>query len=683
MKSTYIPFAAKIRRYKHLAKQINRMLKDGSFRLLDAGEQKKLLLKLKERLKSIGHLFPQRRLRETLAGIALLLGTALGNPLEAQTFAPAEVNPFGIAPGTTYGYPAFVDIDGDGDLDMIVSSYDYDSYQPAFIFYENIGTPESSAFSADVFEVNPFGLFLSGYASTPAFADFDNDGDFDLLIGDLYNSGFLFFENTGTATAPAFAGAQTTPFGLQNLGIELPTVADLDNDGDLDVLSGSLYSTIRYFQNVGTPEAPSFAAPVVNPFGLSPNGLVTVPNLADLDGDGDLDLLYMLYGGGSQIWYAENTGTPESPAFAAPVVTPFGISANGLEVAIPVSADIDNDGDLDVFINSYYGDIMYFYENTSISVQFPPTAANSAVTALEDSPYEFGAGDFNFMDPNPGDNLQAVRIVSLPALGELKLNGAAVAASQEIDVADLSGLTFEALPDENGSPYTTFEFQVSDGTDWSVDAYLMTVNVDPVNDAPASANSEINLLSNETHTFASTDFPFSDVDGDDLAAVQIISNVDRGVLQLNGTNVTVGQEIPVAELGQLTYQPVFNEEGVPYTTFDFKVSDGVAYSDDAFTMTVNVTGPLSSHDAQLDAAVQLSPNPASDFIQLIVEAAQALGDLSVVIFDETGRTALTAGFAKQGQQFQQSLNVAEFAAGVYWIKIESGGKFKTLKFVKF
>ena len=682
MKARYVPFAARIRRYKHLAKQVNRMLKDGTFRFLSSDEQKKLLQKLRQRLKSIGHLFPQRRLREALAGIALLLGTALANPLEAQTFAPAVTSPFGIAAGSTYGYPAFTDIDGDGDLDMLVSGYDYGSYQSAFIFFENVGTPESPAFVSSNFEVNPFGLQLNGYASTPAFADFDNDGDLDLVIGDLYIGGFLFYENTGTPDAPAFAAPLSNPFGLVSTGIELPTAADLDNDGDLDLLSGSTYSTVRYFENTGTPEAPAFAAPVVNPFGLNPAGLVTIPDLADLDGDGDFDLLYTLFNTNSQIWYAENTGTPEAPAFGTPVMSPFGITANGLDVAIPISGDIDNDGDVDVFINSYYGDAIYFYENTTIDIQVPPTAANGAVTAIEDEPYLFSAGDFNFMDANASDELAAVRIVSLPAIGSLKLNGTSVLDFQEIDAADLPNLTFEALPDDNGSPYSSFGFQVSDGIDWSAGEYVMTVNVDPVNDAPTSDAAEINLLANEIHTFAATDFPFDDVDGDNLQAVQIISLVDRGALQLNGTNVTVNQEIPVSNLSQLVYQPVFNEEGTPYTSFDFKVSDGTVYGDDAFTMTVNITGPNASHDVQLDAEVVLSPNPATDFVQLKVEAAQALGDLNVAVFDETGRAVLASGFAKQGPSFQQTMDVKDFAPGVYWIKIESGGKLKTLKFVK-
>ncbi len=684
MKASYVPFAAKIRRYKHLAKQVNRMLQDGTFRLISPEEQKKLLQKLRQRLKSIGHLFPQRRLREALAGIALLLGTALANPMEAQSFAPPVTSPFGLAAGQTTGWPTFTDIDGDGDLDLFMVSYDYSTYAQNLTFFENIGTPEAPVFVGDSFENNPFGIVMPAYVTTAVFADLDNDGDSDLLLGAYYNTGFHYLENVGTATAPEFAAAQTNPFGLTASGqIQIPTLADLDNDGDLDLISGKEYGQVLYFKNNGTPEVPAFAAPVTNPFGITPPpSIFDFPVLADLDNDGDQDLLFTSYYPGTQIYFTENTGTPAAPAFSAPQAAPFGLTVAGQSFAIPAVGDIDNDGDLDVFTNDYASNTMYFQENTSVNIQFPPTATDGEVTANEDEAYFFSGDDFNFMDVNAADELAAVRIIGLPSLGDLKLNGTAVTDLQEIDAADLPNLSYEALPDDNGSPYTSFGFQVSDGTDWSVNEYVMTINVNPVNDAPTSDDAEINLLSNQTHTFAASDFPFSDVDGDNLQSVKIISLVDRGALQLNGSNVTVNQVIPVASFGQLTYQPVFNEEGVPYTSFDFKVSDGTAESGEVFTMTVNVTGPNATHDARLDAEVVISPNPAADFVQIKIQAARPLDNLHVTVFDETGRVVSAAGFAKQNQVFQQSLDVKDFVPGMYWIKIESGGKWTTLKFVK-
>lgn len=60
----------------------------------------------------------------------------------------------------------------------------------------------------------PYGLSLNGdRAARPAFADLDDDGDLDALAGSAGGT-FLYFENTGTASAPGFAAGATNPFGL-------------------------------------------------------------------------------------------------------------------------------------------------------------------------------------------------------------------------------------------------------------------------------------------------------------------------------------------------------------------------------------------------------------------------------------------------------------------------------------
>ncbi len=363
MKAIHLPFSAQLGRYKHLAKKVNRLLKKGTFQFLSLKEQRSLLIKLRVRLKRIWQLIPQTQLKGALAGVTLLLGTASG--LQGQTFAPAVISPFGIAPGSTYGYQSFADIDGDGDLDLLVSTYDSISYQSNLVFFENLGTPQNPIFTADNFQVNPYGI-ESGYLTQPLLADFDNDGDLDFISVDRYNGGFQFQENIGTATAPNYSAPQTNPFGL-TAGYDLFffTTADLDGDGDIDILGSEFYGVITFYENVGTPELPAFAAPQANPFGIVLSGLVVVPHLGDFDSDGDFDLLSMNfdYTAGGTISYAKNSGTPASPNFDIAVNNPFGITANGLTVPIPCSADIDGDGDLDIFINDYYGTVMRFYEN--------------------------------------------------------------------------------------------------------------------------------------------------------------------------------------------------------------------------------------------------------------------------------------------------------------------------------
>ena len=268
----------------------------------------------------------------------------------APVFAAVQTNPFGLSDGGKYSVPVFVDIDNDGDLDLMAG----DLYGN-FHYFRNTGTAAAPAY---VNEYNPFGLSDIGRWSAPAFADLDNDGDMDLMAGDYYGN-FYYFENIGTTGAPAYAAVQTNPFGLSNIGFtSSPTFADLDNDGDLDMMSGEFYSgSFFYFENTGSATAPVYATPQTNPFGLSGIGLGSTPAFVDLDGDGDMDMIAGVKEG--SFFYFENTGTNAAPVYAAPQTNPFGLSDIG-DYSIPSFADLDNDGDLDMMAGVKGGSFFYF-----------------------------------------------------------------------------------------------------------------------------------------------------------------------------------------------------------------------------------------------------------------------------------------------------------------------------------
>ena len=108
-----------------------------------------------------------------------------------------------------------------------------------------------------------------------------------------------------------------------------------------------------------------------------------------------------------------------------------------------------------------------------------PTASDGTVTTLQDTPYTFMAGDFSFDDADAGDSLASVKIVTLPGAGSLTLNGVAVTTSQVVLQADLSQFSFTPAANAYGDGYASFTFKVSDGTDESVSANTMTINVTP------------------------------------------------------------------------------------------------------------------------------------------------------------------------------------------------------------
>ena len=108
-----------------------------------------------------------------------------------------------------------------------------------------------------------------------------------------------------------------------------------------------------------------------------------------------------------------------------------------------------------------------------------PTAANNTVTTGVGAAYTFEADDFGFADTDTGAALASVKIVTVPAAGALALDGTAVLANAVVTKAQIDGgmLTFTPVAGASGTGYASFTFKVNDGTDDSVSAYTMTIDV--------------------------------------------------------------------------------------------------------------------------------------------------------------------------------------------------------------
>lgn len=147
-------------------------------------------------------------------------------------------------------------------------------------------------------------LATTGTASTVHPADWDGDGDYDLIVGDIRGNVFLI-PNEGTATAYAFGKEIQLKAGGASLkvgGRAGPCAADWDGDGDLDLLVGAEDGSVLLFRNVGTSTVPELSPAVrlVAP-GEKPSGAQAPADVrrggrskicvADWNGDGRMDLL--------------------------------------------------------------------------------------------------------------------------------------------------------------------------------------------------------------------------------------------------------------------------------------------------------------------------------------------------------------------------------------------------------
>ena len=120
-----------------------------------------------------------------------------------------------------------------------------------------------------------------------------------------------------------------------------------------------------------------------------------------------------------------------------------------------------------------------------------------------------------------------------------------------------------------------------------------------VNDVPTSEDAEVGVFTTATaadpFVFSVASFPFMDEDTGEnstLASVTLVSIPAAGTLQVGGAAATVGQEVMAADIGTITFYPADGTEAMDdYASFTFTVSDGLASSTPASTMTINVVPP--------------------------------------------------------------------------------------------
>ncbi|MEB3343491.1 MAG: FG-GAP-like repeat-containing protein [Okeania sp.] len=267
-------------------------------------------------------------------------------------------NPLSGVDVGAYSVPVFVDINKDGDYDVFIGNSD-----GTVSYYQNTGNKKNPKFKEQTGKKNPFDGYDIGDRSAPTFIDIDNDKDYDAFVGNR-NGTVELYENTGTKKRPTFSqviGSKNPVFSYDIGDYSIPTFADIDNDKDYDFFVGKKDGTVDYLENIGEIKEPEF---FTNPLELYDVGNRNIPTLIDIDGDEDLDAV--IGNSAGNINYLENIGTTNQPRFYQPVATenPFwGINDRYNRYnSSPAFVDIDNDGDYDAFSGYNDGNII-FYEN--------------------------------------------------------------------------------------------------------------------------------------------------------------------------------------------------------------------------------------------------------------------------------------------------------------------------------
>ena len=279
-----------------------------------------------------------------------------------------EANPFSSIDmtddaGTPVIKSRLVDLDSDGDLDLVVGNN-----TGLLHYFENTGTSSNPGFTERTGTANPLDGMDAGSYSAPTFTDLDSDGDYDLIVGN-YNGDIAYFENTGTATNPGFTqrnGANNPLDDIKSGSFNTLTLTDLDGDSDLDLVVGDDDGAIHYYENIGTSANSNFVlrAGEANPFNDLEAGSHSTPVFVDFDGDNDPDLVVGNDTG--LLHYFENTGTSSRPGFTERTGTANPLA--GIDTgsySTPTFGDLNGDGSPDLIVGNLDG-VIHYFKNTGI-----------------------------------------------------------------------------------------------------------------------------------------------------------------------------------------------------------------------------------------------------------------------------------------------------------------------------
>lgn len=578
-------------------------------------------------------------------------------------------------------YPAIDDIDGDGDLDIVAMN----GAGSKALLYKNIAL--ESGFNDEVlkFELSDicwgqFGLLpfqaqltLSDNSSECAFfrdeleledrlhggtsmatLDVDNDGDKDLLYGDLIYPNIVFAINGGDKDN-AWFNSQDTFFPSFDLSVDIPDFpasyhVDVNNDGARDLIFSPNQiedtpdvETVRLYENIGTDEFPTFAFSQSDFLaeGILDFGTGAFPVFEDVNGDGLFDIVV----GNSMVWDTTggasghsylslmlNIGTATDPAFEITEENWLGIKEfnggiDGIRSPAPAFGDLDGDGDRDLLIGDSEGRL-HLLENTAganMPMEFSAIQLvwKNIIIGRQSTPFIFDVNKDGLQDLVIGE--RAGNLNYFPNIG----------SATEPD--------FE--PNESMLPNNEFFGNISTitngGTIGSSQPFL------------AELNGEINILVGTRAGWLQRYI----VDQDSLS----FGGFEKLDEQFGDLREGIHSRVFLANINESNYLDAIigNDRG------------GITVFQSPFT----VDGIVDTKDLQSKTELSIYPNPAAEFV--ILDMVGNINSFDYWMYNSIGAIVLEGT-----GNFGEKINVKNLNSGVYFMKIKNDENLFIKKMIK-